>query len=337
MTTIDEPVHVLDTTSDTTVVNDEFLAALRSGADAHLASQRPVNTRTSYADDWKVWCAFCAAKAMPVDLANEDLLVAFAVWMEHTYQYAPSTMHRRLLGTVSTLRVRLGQEKVPKGIAKRAAEAVDGYDRRLRTANIRRGRGEAALITTEMAAGMVTTQPQDTLLGLRNRALLLMWYHLGGRRAELAQLLVTDVTDDGHVLVVHMRDSKTGEREPVVARHPGSPLCPVTAWYAWLAAAKIAEGPAFPRMDRWGNLRGPIRPQSVGTVVTSAGRAAGITIHLTGHGMRAGHVTTAIERGVPLKTIALQTGHQPTGQSIMRYVRVVDRRTNNSSAAIELD
>lgn len=334
-TDINTDISTVDIT-DVTVVTDEFLAALRAGADAHLATQRPVNTRLGYATDWRVWEQFCGAKAVPVDLANADLLVAFVRWMETAYEYAPATMHRRLAGTVRTLRDRLGQLAVPKGIATRATEAIDGYDRRLRNARIQRGRGKAALITDDMIARMVATQPTDTLLGLRNRTLLLMWYHLGGRRSELAALLVTDVTDDGHVLIVHMPDSKTGEREAVVARHPGSALCPVTAWYAWLAAAGITEGPAFPRMDRHGNLRGPLTPQSVGTVATTAGRAAGFTIHLTGHGMRAGHITTALTNGAPVNTVASQTGHDPGGRHFWGYVRVVERRTDNSSAMIDL-
>lgn len=336
-TSVEQVVTDLVESALTGMTGGQFLTALRTGADAYLADQRPVNTTDAYKGDWKVWEAFCAAKGVPLDVANADLLMAFVIWMEHTHGYAPVTMTRRVAGTVRTLRDRLGEMLVPKGISARASEAIKGYDRRLRKANIELGRGEAALITPDMLIAMVATQPTDTLLGLRNRALLLMWYHLGGRRAELAELLITDITDDGHVLIVHMRDSKTGEREAVVARKPGSALDPVTAWYTWLTAAGITEGPAFPRMHRSGKPLGPITPKSVGTVITESGRAAGITIHLTGHGMRAGHITTVLEKGASIRKVALQTGHDPAGRSIYRYWRVVQRRTDNTSVLIDLD
>lgn len=323
------------TPPNTQVVSEDFLAALRQGADAYLADQRPANTRDAYDEDWKVWAAFCAEKQLPVDLANADLLVSFVIWMEHNRAYASSTMARRVYGTVRTLRDRLGLEQVPKGISARATEAVNAYDRRMRVANQEQGRGQAPLITPEMLTAMLATQPQDTLLGLRNRTLLLMWYHLGGRRSELAQLLATDVTDDGTVLLLFLRHTKTGPREPVIVRKTG-PYDPVTAWYAWLDASGITEGPAFPRMDRWGKLLGPITPKSVGTVITEAGRAAGIAIPLRSHGMRAGHITTALEKGADLQTVALQTGLDPAGRAIYRYWRKVHLRTNNSSSLIDL-
>lgn len=338
MIAINEPHSELITTAlDPGVVGEEFLAALRLGADAYLADQRPANTQDAYAEDWKVWTTFCAEKGVPVTLANADMLMGFVVWMEHARDYAPSTMVRRVAGTVRTLRDRLGEQHVPKGISGRATEAINAYERRLNLANQKRGRGQAPLITTEMAAAMVATQPLDTLLGLRNRALLIMWYHLGGRRAELAQLLVTDVTDVDDALLLRLRHTKTGPREPIIVARPGSETCPVAAWRTWLAASGITEGPAFPRMHRSGTLLGPITPKSVGTVVTEAGRAAGITVHLRSHGMRAGHITTALERGADLKTVALQTGLDPGGRAIWRYVRKVELRTNNTSALIDLD
>lgn len=324
----------------------EFAEALKTAADDYLATQRPKNTIDAYAEDWKVWVAFCTDKAISWQVSDPDLfanlLVAFVVWMEHdrpgaaARPYAEATMIRRVTGTVKTMRDRLGEIAVPKGVSARAAEAISGYATRMARANITLGRGEAALITTEMLIAMIGAQP-DTLVGLRNKVLLLVWYHLGGRRAELAELLVTDIEDDGEVLIVHMRDSKTGSREPVIVRKPGSDYDPVAFWYDWLEASGITEGPAFPRMNRWGHLLGAITPKSIGTVVTTAGRAAGITIHLTGHGMRAGHVTTALEAGADPKTVGQQTGHDPSGRALWRYKRRVDRRRQNTSALIDLD
>lgn len=337
--TASHDLDLLDDTADyplPVTLAAQTAARLRAGADAFLRAERPANTTDAYREDWRCWQRFCAAQALPELLVNEDVLVAYVAWMDTTLSYAPATMIRRVSGVVRTLRDMFGLAQVPKGISGRAAEAVTATQRRLGREGQRRGRGLAPLITPDMATAMIDVQPTDTLLGLRNRALLAMWYHLGARREEMSAIDVAHVAEHEDIAVVDMLWAKTGPREPVVARKPGSPYCPLAAYHAWLDAAGIRYGAVFRRLDRHGNVLDRLRPPSVGAVVTDAGRAAGIAVHLTGHGMRAGHVTTALDAGVAPHVVGANTGHDPNGRAMSRYHRIADQAKQNSSAVIEL-
>jgi integrase len=88
-----------------------------------------------------------------------------------------------------------------------------------------------------------------SLIGLRDRALLLIGYVAALRPSELVSLDVSDLTvvDDG--LAVSLM------RGRIVIPYGVEPdLCPVVAWEDWEAAAGLTAGPAFRSVDRDGRL-----------------------------------------------------------------------------------
>jgi len=87
------------------------------------------------------------------------------------------------------------------------------------------------------------------LIGLRDRALLLIGYAAALRPSELVSLDVSDLTvvDDG--LAVSLMRS-----DVVIPYGADSELCPVLAWEDWEAAAGLTAGPAFRSVDRDGRL-----------------------------------------------------------------------------------
>src|SRR5207244_6781834 len=117
---------------------------------------------------------------------------------------------------------------------------------------IRRAKGTAP---TQKAAAEIAViramveQLDDSLQGLRDRAILLIGFAGAFRRSELAGLTLADVqfTNDG--LVVILRHSKTDqEGEGYLKGIPyGSTLatCPVRALRGWLDASGIIAGPLF--------------------------------------------------------------------------------------------
>jgi integrase len=118
---------------------------------------------------------------------------------------------------------------------------------------IRRALGSApdqkhAAITAEVRA-MVETLSPTTLIGVRDRALLLVGFAGAFRRSELVSLDVADVTFGADGLTVQLRRSKTdqeGEGRRVGLPFGSNPLtCPVRALRAWLDVAVIARGPFF--------------------------------------------------------------------------------------------
>ena len=87
------------------------------------------------------------------------------------------------------------------------------------------------------------------LVGVRDRALLLVGYVAGLRPSELVSLDVSDLTVVEHGLAVSLM------RGRIVIPYGVEPdLCPVLAWQDWEAAAGLTAGPAFRSVDRDGRL-----------------------------------------------------------------------------------
>jgi integrase len=95
------------------------------------------------------------------------------------------------------------------------------------------------------------------LLGIRDRALLLVGFAGAFRRSELVGLNVEDVTftDDG--LKVVIRRSKTDQEGAgqVIGIVRGVNLCPVEALRVWLEASGTTSGPIFRPVNRHGQIR----------------------------------------------------------------------------------
>jgi site-specific recombinase XerD len=113
---------------------------------------------------------------------------------------------------------------------------------------LRRGPTHTVPIDAAELATILAATP-STLIGLRDRALLLIGYAAGLRPSELVSLDVSDLTvvDDG-LAVSLMR----GRIVIPYGVEPG--FCPVLAWADWEAAAGLTAGPAFRSVDRDGRL-----------------------------------------------------------------------------------
>jgi integrase len=103
------------------------------------------------------------------------------------------------------------------------------------------------LDATELAS-LLSAIPLS-LVGMRDRAMLLVGYAAALRPSELVSLDVSDLTvvDDGLAMSLM--------RGRIVIPYAEEPdLCPVLAWQDWVAAAGLTAGPAFRSVDRDGRL-----------------------------------------------------------------------------------
>jgi len=169
-----------------------------------------------------------------------------------------------------------------------------------------------AVTTAEIRTAV--TELGESLIELRDRVVLLVGFAGGMRRSELAGLCVGDVEDATEGLLIHLRRSKTdqegrGRRVEVV--YGTDPVtCPVRAYRAWIEAARLDEGPVLHRVDRHGNILGPLSPQGVAIIVKRhMGRLGLPASDFAGHSLRRGHATTASRNGASERTIMATTGH----------------------------
>lgn len=193
-----------------------------------------------------------------------------------------------------------------------AAEAVHVVMR-----GIRRKIGTAATgkapATAKAIAAMLEHVP-DTLIGRRDRAILLIGFAAAMRRSELVALNVADIEQRPEGIIVHIRQSKT-DQEGQGAEVPvprGGQLKPVEALDAWLAAAGITEGPLFVSIGKGGRIgRERLSDKSVAEIIKRYAAMAGLDPAIfSGHSLRAGFVTSALEHGADLFKVMDVTRHR---------------------------
>lgn len=169
----------------------------------------------------------------------------------------------------------------------------------------------------------------DALRHTRDRALLLLGFWRGFRGDELARLRAEHVEAvAGQGMRCFLPRSK-GDREAhgTVFKAPAlKRLCPVEAYLAWTTLARLAEGPVFRAIDRWGNVSDAgLHINSLVPLLRTMFSASGIAFaeQYSGHSLRRGFATWATSNGWDLKTLMEYVGWRDV-QSAMRYMEAMD-------------
>lgn len=310
--------------------NPVSLTALMDQAEAFLRQARAANTRRAYAADWQHFASWCQAHgALPCPATPETVAL---------YLTALAATHK-----VTTLTRRLSAIADAHRTAGNASPTEEAGVRRL-MAGIRRSRGTAATAKRPLLVPdlqVLLTGLPDNRLGLRDRALLLLGFAGAFRRSELVSLNVEDVQETGDGLVLTLRRSKTDPeaagRRVAIPRGREAITCPVAALAAWRAAAGIAQGPLFLRVNRHGQiLPHRLSGAAVALVIKRYATAAGFDpAALAGHSLRAGLATAAAIAGKSERAIMNQTGHKSSA-NLRRYIRDANLFRNNASDGIGL-
>jgi site-specific recombinase XerD len=292
------------------------LAATRSSVEDYLLADKADATRLAYGSDFRHFSAWCRARgtldvpASPGDVAQylADLADAGR--------------------TVSTI--------VRRASAIRYAHKLKGFEPPTNSEGvktllrgIRRKLGCAPhqkAPATAKAISAITAKIPATLVGKRDRALLLLGFAAALRRSELVALNVADLERRNEGVIVHIRRSKTDQvgAGHQVAVPRGTKLRPVEAIEEWLAASKIVEGPVFRSIDKGGNLSAaPLTGASVALIVKRRCLAAGLDPSaFSGHSLRAGFVTSALDSGADVLKVMDVTRH-----SDVKTLKAYDRRS----------
>ncbi|MBL6080221.1 site-specific integrase [Belnapia sp. T18] len=199
---------------------------------------------------------------------------------------------------------------------------------------------QAAPATVDVVKAMVGTCRSD-LVGLRDRALLLLGFADAFRRAELVALRVENLAEDasGGGLRVTIRRSKgdqVGEGQVVGIAGTGTATCPVAALAAWRQAAGIETGPLLRSLDRHGRVGDSLSDKAVALVVKRRAEVAGLDPAMfAGHSLRAGLATSAAAHGLEERDIQRQTRHRSVAM-LQRYIRDGELFRANVSGRIGL-
>jgi integrase len=306
------------------------LAALVDQAEAFLRQARAANTRRAYAADWKHFERWCGERQVVACPAQPETVALYLTDLAATHKVA--TLTRRLSAIADAHRA--------TGVSSPGEEA--GVRRLM--AGIRRSLGTAAkakrpVLVPDLQA-LLAALP-DNLLGLRDRALLLVGFSGAFRRSELVALNAEDIQETAEGLILTLRRSKTDPeaegRKVAIPRGREAATCPVQALAGWRTAAGIAQGPLFPRVNRHGQiLPRRLSGAAVALVVKRRAAAAGYDPQeFAGHSLRAGLATAAAIAGKSERAIMNQTGHKSVN-TLRRYIRDGNLFRNNAAEGLGL-
>ena len=304
------------------------LATLEAGT-AYDAAAHADATRTAYTSDAQCWMRWLEGEGVNATGATPAHVAAYLAHLADT-GHAAATIDRRLVAIRALYRA-AGLEDPTK------SDAVTRTRRGIRR-TIGTAQREARPVLLEDLCAMLRTLPA-TLLGARDRALLLVGFAGAFRRAELAGIRAEDLEWSDRGLVVTLRRSKTDQegagRTVAIPFARSASRCPVRALRAWLEAAGIASGPVFRSVNRHGKVNDKaITPKAVALVVKRTAEAAGMDAdRLSGHSLRAGLATAAAMAGADERSIMQQTGHRSTAM-VRRYIRQAEQWTNNAAGAV---
>lgn len=213
-----------------------------------------------------------------------------------------------------------------------------GYSNDLANANAdgQQTAKEAPAMMRDNLRAMVRACDTTTLVGLRDRALLLVGWCGAFRRSELATVVVENIVWDtyGRGAIVQVYNTKTNKRgaiEKQLDAQPNDPeLCPVAALRAWLNASGVSSGRVFRRVNKSGRVgTASVSPRYVDMLVRrydmATAVAAGTTpVGFSGHSLRAGYATQSTLDGISDAVIRSQ-GWSDNSTVVFRYQRRAGR------------
>ena len=287
-------------------------------ADAYLVAADAPATVRAYTADWQHFASWCKARQVSPMPATPELVGEYLA--ELGEGYAKATLRRNVAAIARAARI--------------AGMPLDTRHPSIR--DVLRGIGRthgsparrAQALTTDEVQRLVDTCGDD-LVGLRDRALLLLTFAGALRRSELCAVAVEHLNWKPRSLELLITRSKTdpeadGDRIGI-PRGRVAATCPVRALQAWLQATGIEQGPVFRAVTRHNTIRvGALSGEGVRLIVVKRAGLAGIKATrlepISPHGLRAGFVTSAYRNGVPDEEIMGHSRHRSL--TVMRsYVR----------------
>lgn len=299
----------------------------------------PNNTRDAYTKQWAIFSKWCAA-AGRIDLPATPETLAEFVQYRASAGKSPATISQAI-SAVRTIHRRAGFKDQPD--LDGATDALKGH--RIRWSDAGNRTKKATPILVDALRSLVATCDVSTLVGVRNRAVLVLGWSMMARRSEVAALMAHDVRETPEGLLVYVAKSKTdkqakGEEVAIAAgKHAGTdPVRVVRAWKDALAAESVTGGRLLRSIDKHGNIRDKLGPAAIGRIVKEAAEKAGLPQAelTTAHGLRAGGATDAYKNGAPVSSIAKHGRWAENSPVVLGYIRSVDKWNDNPMKGIGL-
>ena len=184
--------------------------------------------------------------------------------------------------------------------------------------------GRQQLRLTSFEAEALLEQPDDTLIGIRDRALIALLLCTGIRAAEAAALRCDDLRQQyGSQIALRVRHGKGNKQRAV----PYGPLdWSLDFVYDWLKPSQIRHGAVFRRIYRNHRKVGKaaLTPQTVNNILSKyALIIGGLPRSPTPHDLRRTYAKNCYSAGMDIERIRQNLGHTAI-QTTLSYIGALD-------------
>jgi len=259
--------------------------ALRAAYDLALSSHSDA-TRSAYERgfaDFSAWCSEFDLAPLPAHAASVAGYLASLV----DRKLRPST----IAGRVAAISFAHRHEPDDPTKAATVRAIIKGIKNKLGTRAVKK-----APLTDALVAKTIKRMP-NTLIGSRDKALVLLGFAAALRRSELVGLDVEHIERRPEGIILRIAKSKGDQqgKGQIVAVPNGSKLRPVEALNTWLKEAGIRSGPLFRGVAKGGRLLPDrLSDRQVARIVKIQAKRLRLDPDLfSGHSLRSGYATTA--------------------------------------------
>lgn len=291
--------------------NSVVLSGLLAKAKEYARASKAPSTLRTYLSAWSSFTTWCASRSLASCPASPEVIVAYIA--DRADLLRPQSIKKHL-AAISQVHKMAGHESPVQTQPVRAVMK-----------GLRKTKGVAAkpkkALRVEHVRKMVATVPVG-IVGVRDKAILLLGFVGGMRRSEIVGLDAGDIAFEPEGIALLIRRSKRDQdgkgRHVAVPRGHHEATCPVRALRAWLDVAAVTDGPLFVRLDPGGACRRlRLDGRAVAHVVQRAAGRAGLDPEMfSGHSLRRGFCTEAARAGAAERDIARTTGH--TSMAVLR-------------------
>ena len=278
------------------------------------------STRRAYSLAWKEWEQWCAKRRLRPSQATGKHVARFLISLAESGM-ATNSIKLKLAG------VRFHFARV--GITSPPTETPEARDALRAIARSNAGLGVRRVDPLrENEVVRVLAQCPETDSGIRDAAIISTGFACAMRRSEIAALCAEDIEFvSPERAVISIRKSKTDQYGAGrnIAMPEGKTIKAVSRLRRWLAVSGIDSGPVFRSFYPRGGMRVKAVDESwIPRMLKAYCESAGIDPeNISGHSLRSGFITSAVEHGARHDKIMDVTGHSSVNM-MMVYVRSAD-------------
>jgi site-specific recombinase XerD len=287
-----------------------------------IAGLKTENTRRAYQLDVTHFLQTVGiASGEALYRVDHRAVILWEKWMREVEHLEPSTIRRRLSALSSLYSHLVKHDVVPTNPV-----------REIKRPEIDRSEGRTLAFSQKEARKILEAPSPDTIIGMRDRAILSVGFQVGFRRAEISGLLVDALHRNRGLDALWVRRKRKRNRQSVTINAQTAQR--IRRYLEMAGHTDDLSGPLFrPTCNNGGvrttTLRRHLHPDGIDRVLRKYAKVAlGCKQGYSAHSMRATFATTALANGADIEEVQYTLGHAEISTT-----KLYDRRGHNPEKA----